>query len=490
VENDKKKKNTTLKSKTRKQKMIAVAFGVAFSLLMLEVGLRIAGSVLLSSQFEANREGIDFDDPNQYRILCVGESTTAEWFAGGRKNSWPNQLEEMLNKSESGPRAYKVINMGISGTLTAFILARLEADLDAYRPHLVISMMGINDRATPMVYHEGMGTKIRMFFADLRIYKFFRILTVAVLERLGIVAVEKAKDVPISELGFIHDPERFEKIKTLLLQNNIAAVQDVLNEVHNRYPQKPRAVDGKYAELLLRELQKPQIIETPFYDEATRHFQKLIKRGDPNHHQLRYAYIGLSFVYHRTNDKQAYVDTVKDGIKYFSYGGDRHIALKRLARIQNQNKTPDPVIEQILQENGVTVKETSRYGHTKENYQLFNKKLKARGIPYVAVQYPTKPVRLLKYFLSGDDDPGIENNNGPYFGVDPGIKYETRFEDDPDIIFVSNEENFRKALEHNTYDELFLDQFGTTFGHTTHKGHHIIAKEVFKALIESDLLRR
>lgn len=79
-----------------------------------------------------------------YRILCLGESTTA---LGGR-DSYPAQLEVRLNAAVPGSR-FVVINAGIPGVSSERILSELEANLDRFQPDVVVTMMGINDGDEP-----------------------------------------------------------------------------------------------------------------------------------------------------------------------------------------------------------------------------------------------------------------------------------------------------------------------------------------------------
>jgi hypothetical protein len=57
-------------------------------------------------------------------------------------------------------------------------------------------------------------------------------------------------------------------------------------------------------------------------------------------------------------------------------------------------------------------------------------------------------------------------------------------EQQKDIIFVENKENFKEALENASYDDLFVDRFAGDFGHCTIKGNRLIAENVAKVLVE------
>lgn len=115
-----------------------VFFGFIMALLLLELGLRIGGWVLLSLQESENK--IVVSPQEQYRIMCLGESTT---FIGG-EDSYPRQLETIL-RQKNKKMEFVVFNKGVPAVDTGVILSRLEENLEKYSPNMVVAMMGIND---------------------------------------------------------------------------------------------------------------------------------------------------------------------------------------------------------------------------------------------------------------------------------------------------------------------------------------------------------
>ena len=154
---------------TTKQKVGLILFGIFLTLVILELGLRVGGFVLSSYQRTSNKKSFDAD----YRILCLGESTTADIY--GPKNSWPAQLEIILNNKTSEIK-FKIFNEGIGGTNTAIILSRLNENLEKYNPNMVITMMGINDGDMSLVYKESIKNKIFLMFQDFRVYKLSKLI--------------------------------------------------------------------------------------------------------------------------------------------------------------------------------------------------------------------------------------------------------------------------------------------------------------------------
>ena len=71
-------------------KIFLIISGLFLSVVLLEMGLRIGGFVCVSLQEYRNIKSIR--KKGTYRILCLGESTTAE--------QWPPPLEEILNQQD------------------------------------------------------------------------------------------------------------------------------------------------------------------------------------------------------------------------------------------------------------------------------------------------------------------------------------------------------------------------------------------------------
>ncbi len=144
------------------QGLALIAFGLLLASLIIEMAIRIGGFAFLSSQESRNK--ISIQKKGAYRIMCLGESTTAL----GGDESYPAQLEEILNRNNKGI-IFSVINKGVPGTNTPRILAQLEANINKYKPDMVVAMMGINDYATHIPYADGVQNKFLKKVRFLRI---------------------------------------------------------------------------------------------------------------------------------------------------------------------------------------------------------------------------------------------------------------------------------------------------------------------------------
>lgn len=162
---------------TTRQKISLVIIGLFAGIVLLEIGLRTAGGIFLYCQERANIASLE--GKGDYVILCLGESTTF--------NMYPRQLERVLNERIDDLKI-SVIDKGVPGIHTTHILSRLEGYLDAYRPDLVIAMMGVNDRENTKVFvrppeDDRPASEIRTreenpgnSLANLRVYKLAQLL--------------------------------------------------------------------------------------------------------------------------------------------------------------------------------------------------------------------------------------------------------------------------------------------------------------------------
>jgi len=78
------------------------------------------------------------------RIVAFGSSSTSGAGASAADKTYPARLQAGLNARFKG-RAFEVVNRGRSGEFASHMLARLERDVLAMKPALVIWQTGVND---------------------------------------------------------------------------------------------------------------------------------------------------------------------------------------------------------------------------------------------------------------------------------------------------------------------------------------------------------
>ena len=175
-----------------------------------------------------------------------------------------------------------------------------------------------------------------------------------------------------------------------------------------------------------------------------------------------YSRLGRNYI------NQGMIEKAEDMIKKSIEIDPNHdFSYKQLRRIYNRQDISYKEIEKLFRENNYSfyINNTSGYEITQHNYKQLYNILEKRSIKYIAMQYPTLSVDVLKSMFN-------ENEN---------------------IIFVSNEENFKNALENARYEDYFSDSFarrGSDFlfkgnwGHTRLKGDILIAENVANDILE------
>src|SRR5438874_1209237 len=93
---------------TRVQRAALVMLGLFVSLLAVELSMRAVGWVLLTVQNRRNK--VALREKGVVTVMCLGESTTAR----GGADSWPAQLEEILNARRMGLH-FNIVNRATEG---------------------------------------------------------------------------------------------------------------------------------------------------------------------------------------------------------------------------------------------------------------------------------------------------------------------------------------------------------------------------------------
>jgi lysophospholipase L1-like esterase/RNase H-fold protein (predicted Holliday junction resolvase) len=96
------------------------------------------------------------------RVVCFGDSITGVYYHSGSQRAWCDMLGLGLQKAYPNAKI-KMINAGISGHTTANGLARIDKDVIAQKPHLVVVMFGMNDiaRVKPENFQDNLQEIVR-----------------------------------------------------------------------------------------------------------------------------------------------------------------------------------------------------------------------------------------------------------------------------------------------------------------------------------------
>jgi tetratricopeptide (TPR) repeat protein len=198
-----------MKQISLKQKIVLIIFGLFICAVLLEMGLRIGGFVLLSVQEYRNR--ISLKQKGSYSIMCLGESTTF--------GQWPVPLQEILNQKDIGIK-FSVIDKGVIGTTTGNIVSLLERNLDECNPQMIITMMGINDRRYVMPYKDIRYESGVFFLTSFKVYKLIKFITFNI--------INKAMEIGIYEPG--EKKEYFSETKDLMWLSKRREQEEILKK--------------------------------------------------------------------------------------------------------------------------------------------------------------------------------------------------------------------------------------------------------------------
>lgn len=259
------------------QKIILVLFGLLLCIVLLEAGLRIAGFTITFFREEKNR--LALKTKGTYRIMCLGESTTV-W---GDENSWPSQLEKILNQEELGLH-FTVINKGRHAVQSAIILSMLERNLDECNPDMVITMIGINDGDNTVFYDDSLSVKSKLFFTGFRVYKLAGLLYSHIVNKIKEISLAVKKN---EELCPKDDNKSKLLTKKRQYRGNINKQREIEIELRQELKKNPKNVE------VLINLGRIYYNQYRWYDEAEELFKKSIEINPMNYE----AYNELGFCY-------------------------------------------------------------------------------------------------------------------------------------------------------------------------------------------------
>ncbi|MBP9758824.1 hypothetical protein KBD45_03945 [Candidatus Dojkabacteria bacterium] len=448
------------------QKKITMLFlSILASLFVIELALRLGGSIFLVLQRKDNSQKIV---EGTYKILTLGESTTA-----GLQDSWPSQLEKALNQKNNKIR-FKVFNEGIMGSNTAFIAARLQKNINRYKPDMVITMMGINDefQGITMKYDPSLKTKIQLFINDFRIVKIIsRCINLLSNTQQDLTVKTEANkrdsfegqwgNDPISELVKNGDTQKALEIIDEDIQNNQTNFQLQMSKAQILW-KVGRIEDAKaiYTDISQHKEVKADALYSLaliyYYQEKnTQKAIELVSEAIDNINEssrlAEWMYISLGEMYISENKIDQAIGVLETAVQEYP-GRDYSLNLYAKAMTMKNNDTP-----KVYSDGKISLKTSvsQQTDITRYHYNYLSNILRDQKIAYVAMQYPTRPIETL-------------------YNI---------FDDPSNIIFVSNQ-NFADLVKNEGYDKYFLDNFARNFGHTTPLGSKIIAENVAKAIID------
>lgn len=167
----------------KKMKIILVLGGTLFSLLTLEIGMRVTGYLMITAR-EAplggqKREAFHFskDGAEKVRIMALGDSTTN----GGTlplQDTFPFLLFDLIQNSEFKDQV-TVANHGRCEYNSSMTLEQVKSELDDFSPNIVLLLTGEADRFNPKGMEKDFIDSnpkkvLESFLLNFRVYKLMR----------------------------------------------------------------------------------------------------------------------------------------------------------------------------------------------------------------------------------------------------------------------------------------------------------------------------
>jgi Flp pilus assembly protein TadD len=468
------------------QRIVLMLCAIFFFLSVLEIGLRLAGLIMVSAWEKRNNDSLR--KRGAYRILCLGESTTA-----GKAEAYPALLEAALS-SLVPEKTFSVINCGIPSVNSTRLLSQLNKDLDKYDPDMVIAMMGINDGEDYVFFEAQNIPALKRFLSSFKVYRLMKLL--------GRHGMSKMREYGFSGLTVSGPaPGRW----TVFIKNDL------------NYPEFGKFIGKPSAAVIQREcLRAKNDFERGRYDQAEQRYKKIIELAPDNdeayvtyalfynkqdkfpqaalllqkaialapHKAKAYIFLGWCYEEMREYD-QARLMFLK-AAEVEPRNPEAYIGLGYVCERQGSYTEAEPLFKKALglnhaydhrcykflsglyrqrgdkaraEEYSLLLEKPNRYNPlTIANYQkLKSIVVDARGKKLVCMSYPLESIGLLQKVFGGQ----------------------------PDVVLVDNGQIFKDAVAEHGYDHYFIDMFAGNFGHCTKKGNSLLANNVAEAIVKA-----
>jgi tetratricopeptide (TPR) repeat protein len=525
------------------QKALLIFFGLLCVCLTLEVTLRFGGWLFFVCQEKANTASLA--QQSEYRILCVGESTTAL----GGPNSYPRQLEEILNSRQKKVH-FTVINKGCPSATTTQIVSRIPEMIAQYQPQIVVTMLGVNDGPNFPLASDGSGKRPDRLLMKSRAYKLFKLLVIHIQDLLLDYQVRKS-DEKLAQLerridqypksqdyerlaGFYRvetkydlerkiltkaiktDPQNYDALAYLAFSYKREAEYDQAIDFFKRSiefaPDNSEIKIQSYANLGECYQLKGQ------YDLAQQVYEEGMRRNS------KYVWgvgaIGSLLVFQEKYNEaikyfQAQINLDPSGIEFYTKLAQCYFHLGQLPaaeKVLRMGIKNNPKAAVLYAELGAHLIDMKRYAEaeallwkslefTAEDFE--GKDINVYGLLARCAESQGKTLEAKKLLAKRDglQSPGGTTTSRNYQSIRSmvaqnkiqliAMQYPLRdistvkqMLPSGNTIFVENRTNFHEALKQHPYEEYFADRFAGDFGHCTERGNHLIAQNLADTILK------
>ncbi len=435
-----------------------VLFCAVLCILITEGLFRIEADVFrAAAKFRNERQ---LRSGSDYTILCLGESTTAAPSVNDGI-SWPWHLSQILNRPGAALK-FAVVNEGLPAANTQYIREHLEENLKRYRPHMVVTMMGINDRH--ILYYDAVPGSRSFLFRHSRLYRFACLSARGMIRRFAAMSGKGSGAGPAQVSAGLTHAQRGNRY--YLERKYHEAEKELLKAIEIDPGRKANYIDLGLTYEMQLEFEKMRSV----YERAVERFPHAAE-----------GYIGLGWYAMQVGRFADAKENFKRALAIEPRRDDLWMGLARACRAQGEYGAAIEALHEAAASNpkndGAYAALALIYEHdlqqperaeefarqasqarrtninpvTAANYEAIYEALRSRGITMVCMQYPMRPLESLQAVFRPVPE---------------------------DIVWVENRECFRDALRTRKYDELFIDMFGGDFGHCTSAGYRVIAENL------------
>lgn len=460
---------------TSKQKILLILLGIFLTFILLELGLRITGLIFVSQR---SKNLVNFTE-DEFVILSLGDSTTEN-----TGYSWPEQLEPILNERNQDVK-FRIVNEGFGGITSPLILSRLKGHIEKYNPEMVITMMGIHDSGTKVYYTESSKSKISLFFENIRIYKLMKLLKIHLEYTINPLLSNGKEETSKEDLnnysyyltladnykekGLFGEAESYYK-KSIYINYSPHTAYESLAVLYLDYGMSDKAEKNLFESIKYNKTSYSAYLHLGLIYESKGNYknaEEFLKKSINLNPLFCPAYTSLIQLYIKQNRLEEGEEYAKKIIELKPNCLSPYIALASIYEINGNHLKAEKLYDKIAASDGFasygsfeskeSYEDTSK-NITKYHYRLLYDMLKEENIKLVVMQYPTRNIHVFKSFFTEEQQ--------------------------KDIIFISNKENFEKALTQGKYEDYFIDRFAGDFGHCTYEGNRLIAENVANAILK------
>lgn len=486
--------------------------GLFFVVVLSEVAMRVAAKARANSHPNQISKKAEFGPP--FKIVILGESTSEAWWHYQKDVSWSAKLKERLQshfRAQGIDRTVEIINLARSGGTSTLLVGHFEEVLQTTKPDILITMMGINDSIAlelnrGFLYSNSFVARLLYWgYVSFRCPNCYRFTNEFVDDNPVSVtsnSVLKLADHPdVKGVVTVEGLEKADAVFRLLKQEEEAKRNAEQSAPGSRQSRERRAsalqMDIVWATWLFSRAESPDLnrrdmdpekqrqVRTAILNLADKYFEGargtvITRKGSIKQH---------CFVLNRLRKWPApCLALVSDGLK-----SDVKLTPDFLGLALSVGAESDPTFKATLDDAGFTIPQ-NRQGiiATIASYRRLIELQKSFGFRWFAMQYPKGSVSGLGRFF--DPSTTVKSPSSPngLLGFADVFNY-ARSSDGmtsllPQGVDLVSNENFNAVVTPENETEYFRDMFarasGSDFGHTTEKGHEVIANNVLEVIIE------